>query len=118
MNAAFSGPMYLGDAALRFKLGRVFTLGPHLSVVNVRPKWNATGYSGSENVGIKSGTGAMPGVTLTIGRLFSFMASLDYLAMSPLQVTTSGGWVANRRDIDLSGFMFQLGFAFRFFRDK
>ncbi|MBI5245220.1 MAG: hypothetical protein HY922_16280 [Elusimicrobia bacterium] len=112
---AFYGPLYFGDAALKFKLGRVVTLGPHLSVVNIRPQWTGIS-SDSGDVSIEPGTGPMLGVVFNVGKTCSFQASLDYLAMPPLKVTTHHGWVANRNELDFSGLMVQLGVAFRLFR--
>ncbi|MBI5242132.1 MAG: hypothetical protein HY922_00445 [Elusimicrobia bacterium] len=117
VNGPLHGPLYLGDAALRFKLGRLLSVGPHVSIVRFEPKW-AGHYSNENDVKIEKGTGAMPGVVFSVGRTAAFQASVDYLAMKPLKLTTYNGWVANKKKLDFSGLMVQLGIAFRFFRSN
>ena len=50
------------------------------------------------------------------GKTIGFIASADYFIMSPLKVTTTHGWIANRSTIDMSGFLLQAGVVCRFFQ--
>lgn len=114
-NGAFRSPMYIGDLALRFKLGQHVTFGPHFGVVGFSPEWNGTGRSSSDDVQLDSKElGFMGGLAFTAGgRVASFSMSIDYLNAS-FDVTTQNGWVANTDKLDISGYVLNLGVIFRF----
>lgn len=113
-NSAFNANMFLGDVAVRFKLNRVVTLGPHISVVRFDPTWEGDSYTDSDDVKLSGCTGFMPGLCLTIGgKIISFSFSLDYLDAS-FDVKTYNGWRANEDAIDISGFSLNLGALLRF----
>lgn len=112
-NDAFSANMFLGDVAVRFKLGRVITLGPHISVVRFDPTWEGDLYTDSDDVKLSGCTSFMPGLCLTIGgKMLSFSFSLDYLNAS-FDVETHNGWRASEDALDISGFSLNLGVLLR-----
>ncbi len=112
-NDAFHSSMYLGDLALRFKISKHATIGPHVSVIKFDPKWNGS-LSDSDDVKLSDETATMPGLCFTIGgKTTSFSASIDYIDAS-FDVTTHNGWIANDDSIDISGFAIQLGVLFSF----
>lgn len=112
-NDAFHANMYLADVAVRFKLGRVVTLGPHISVVSFDPTWEGE-LSDSDDVELSECTGFMPGLCLTAGgKIVSFSLSLDYLSAS-FDVETHNGWRANDDSLDMSGLSLNLGVLLRF----
>jgi len=108
-NMAFNASMFIGDAAVRFKLGEHFTLGPHVGVIHFIPSW-----SGEGDVDLSSTTGFAGGVSFTAGgKIASFSMTLDYLNAS-FDVTTRNGWVASDNKLDISGVALQMGVLFRF----
>jgi len=112
-NGAFHSSMYLGDLALRFKISKHATIGPHVSVIKFDPTWDGSG-SDSSDVKLSEETSLMPGLCFTVGgKTASFSASIDYLDTS-FDVTTHNGWVANDTSLDISGFAIQLGVLFSF----
>ncbi len=112
-NGAFHSSMYLGDLALRFKISKHATIGPHVSVVEFDPTWDGSG-SDSSDVKLSEETSIIPGLCFTIGgKTASFSASIDYIDTS-FDVTTHNGWVANDTSLDISGFAIQLGVLFSF----
>jgi hypothetical protein len=113
LNGAFHSSMYLGDLALRFKISKHATIGPHVSVIKFNPKWDG-GTSDSDDVELSDETSIMPGLCFTVGgKTASFSASIDYIDTS-FDVTTYNGWVANDSSLDISGFAIQLGVLFSF----
>ncbi|MDY6792667.1 MAG: hypothetical protein SWH54_15505 [Thermodesulfobacteriota bacterium] len=113
LNGAFHSSMYLGDLALRFKISKHATLGPHVSVIKFNPTWDG-GTSDSSDVKLSDETAIMPGLCFTVGgKRASFSASIDYTDAS-FDVTTYNGWTANDSTIDISGFAIQLGVLFSF----
>ena len=115
LNEGIYASLLAGDAAWRFKIGKTASLAPHIGVVGFMPRWLGLGHSESPDVHIENGVGALPGLTFAVGKMIGFTASADYFMMKPLKVTTANGWVANRNTIDMSGFLLQVGVAFRFF---
>lgn len=112
-NGAFTATMYVADVALRFKLGRVVTLGPHIGVVKFDPTWEGE-LSDSDDVELSDCTGFMPGLCFTAGgKIASFSLSLDYLSAS-FDVETYHGWRASEDTLDISGFSLSLGVLLRF----
>jgi hypothetical protein len=112
-NDAFHSSMYLADLALRFKVSKHATIGPHVSLVEFDPKWEGSGSDGSD-VKLSEETAIMPGLCFTVGgKTASFSAGIDYIDAS-FDVTTHNGWVANDDSIDISGFAVQLGVLFSF----
>ncbi|MBT8350552.1 MAG: hypothetical protein KJO26_04870 [Deltaproteobacteria bacterium] len=112
-NDAFHSSMYLADLALRFKISKHATIGPHVSVIKFDPTWDGSG-SDSSDVKLSEETSMMPGLCFTVGgKTASFSASIDYIDTS-FDVTTRNGWVANDTSIDMSGFAIQLGVLFSF----
>jgi hypothetical protein len=112
-NVAFTANMYVADVALRFKLGRVVTLGPHVGVVKFDPTWEGE-LSDSDDVELSECTGFMPGLCFTAGgKIASFSLSLDYLSAS-FDVETYHGWRASEDTLDISGFSLSLGVLLRF----
>jgi len=113
LNGAFHSSMYLADLALRFKISKHATLGPHVSVIKFDPKWDGS-LSDSSDVKLSGETSFMPGLCFTVGgKIASFSASIDYIDTS-FDVTTYNGWVANDDSLDISGFAIQLGVLFSF----
>ena len=112
-NGAFHSSMYLADLALRFKISKHATIGPHVSVIKFDPTWDGSG-SDSSDVKLSEETSVMPGLCFTVGgKTASFSASIDYIDTS-FDVTTHNGWVANDSSIDISGFAIQLGVLLSF----
>ena len=112
-NGAFHSSMYLGDLALRFKISKHATIGPHVSIIKFDPTWDGSG-SDSDDVKLSEETSIMPGLCFTVGgKAASFSASIDYIDTS-FDVTTYNGWVANDDSLDISGFAIQLGVLFSF----
>ena len=112
-NGAFHSTMYLADLALRFKISKHVTLGPHVSVIKFDPEWDGS-RSDSSDVKLSGETSIMPGLCFTVGgKRATFSASIDYIDTS-FDVTTHNGWVANDDSIDMSGFAIQLGVLFSF----
>jgi hypothetical protein len=112
-NDAFHATMYLGDLALRFKISRHATIGPHVSIIRFNPTWDGSG-SDSSDVKLSDETAVMPGLCFTVGgKVASFSASIDYIDTS-FDVTTQNGWVANDTSLDMSGYAIQLGVLFSF----
>jgi hypothetical protein len=112
-NGAFYSTMYLADLALRYKISKRVTIGPHVSVIKFDPEWNGL-RSDSNDVKLSGETSFMPGLCFTVGgKRASFSASIDYIDTS-FDVTTYNGWVANDDSLDMSGFAFQLGVLFSF----
>ena len=112
-NGAFHSSMYLGDLALRFKISKHATIGPHVSIIKFDPTWDGSG-SDSDDVKLSEETSIMPGLCFTVGgKAASFSASIDYIDTS-FDVTTYNGWVANDYSLDISGFAIQLGVLFSF----
>lgn len=109
-NESFSGELYMGDLALRFKLpSEVLTLGPHVSLIDCRPDWD-----GGVDVSLSGETGVVVGLGLTVGtKPFSFAASIDYVDLAFDVAPGSPPPVANE-DLDLSGLALQIGALFRF----
>ncbi len=113
VSGAFHSPMYLADLALRFKISKHATIGPHVSVIKFDPKWDGS-LSDSSDVKLSGETSIMPGLCFTVGgKTVSFSASIDYIDTS-FDVTTYNGWVANDNSLDMSGFAIQLGVLFSF----
>ncbi|MDX2438993.1 MAG: hypothetical protein QNK40_00420 [Desulfobacterales bacterium] len=113
VNGAFHSYMYLADLALRFKISKHATIGPHVSVIKFDPKWDGS-LSDSSDVNLSEETAFMPGLCFTVGgKTASFSASIDYINTS-FDVTTYNGWVANDNSLDMSGFAIQLGVLFSF----
>jgi hypothetical protein len=113
VNGAFHSSMYLGDLALRFKISKHATLGPHVSVIKFNPTWDGSS-SDSDDVKLSDETSIMPGLCFTVGgKAASFSVSIDYIDTS-FDVTTHNGWIANDSSLDISGFAIQLGVLFSF----
>jgi hypothetical protein len=104
--------MFGFDAALRFKFGKngKFAVGPHVGLVRLSPEW-----SGSAKVEFSSTTGSIAGLGFAIdfGDMLGLLLQVDYLSAKS-DVTTSGGWRSNIKEIDFSGPMLQLGLNFKF----
>ncbi|HBL16480.1 MAG: hypothetical protein A2X36_01185 [Elusimicrobia bacterium GWA2_69_24] len=121
VNSALIGTMALGDAAFYYKAGRKLSFGPHMSYVRVDAKYNgADGWADSDDVHIQGGNGVIYGLNFRLGKTVAFLGSLDYLSVAPLKASTparTGGrnTTINTSKIDVSGWMVQLGVAFRFF---
>ncbi|MFH0783437.1 MAG: hypothetical protein V2B20_15995 [Pseudomonadota bacterium] len=110
VNGAFTGPFYQGDVALRFKLGQVITLGPHLSLIRYDLSWD-----GSENVELSPTTGVAPGLCLTAGgKKVAFSMNLDYVNASVDAESQDRNVRLSSDSIDLSGIALSLGVIFRF----
>ena len=116
INDGLFGSILTGDAAWRIKVGRTASLAPHIGVVGLMPRWIGLGHSDPRDVSIENGVGVLPGVTFSVGKMIGFIASANYLIMSPLKVTTAQGWSANRNTIDMSGFLLQVSVVCRFFQ--
>jgi len=113
VNGAFHSYMYLADLALRFKISKHATVGPHVSVIKFDPKWDGS-LSDSNDVNLSEETAFMPGLCFTVGgKTASFSASIDYINTS-FDVTTYNGWVSNYDSLDIAGFAIQLGVLFVF----
>ncbi len=113
VNGAFHSYMYLADLALRFKISKHATIGPHVSVIKFDPKWDGS-LSDSSDVNLSEETAFMPGLCFTVGgKTASFSASIDYINTS-FDVTTYNGWVSNYDSLDIAGFAIQLGVLFNF----
>jgi len=113
VNGAFHSYMYLADLALRFKISKNATVGPHVSVIKFDPKWDGS-LSDSNDVNLSEETAIMPGLCFTVGgKTASFSASIDYINTS-FDVTTYNGWVSNYDSLDIAGFAIQLGVLFVF----
>ena len=113
VNGAFHSYMYLADLALRFKISKHATIGPHVSVIKFDPKWDGS-LSDSSDVNLSEETAFMPGLCFTVGgKTASFSASIDYINTS-FDVTTYNGWVSNYDSLDMAGFAIQLGVLFNF----
>ena len=113
VNGAFHSYMYLADLALRFKISKHATIGPHVSVIKFDPKWDGS-LSDSNDVNLSEETAFMPGLCFTVGgKTASFSASIDYINTS-FDVTTYNGWVSNYDSLDMAGFAIQLGVLFVF----
>jgi len=113
VNGAFHSYMYLADLALRFKISKHATIGPHVSVIKFDPKWDGS-LSDSSDVNLSEETAFMPGLCFTVGgKTASFSASIDYINTS-FDVTTYNGWVSNYDSLDMAGFAIQLGVLFVF----
>jgi len=113
VNGAFHSYMYLADLALRFKISKNATVGPHVSVIKFDPKWDGS-LSDSNDVNLSEETAFMPGLCFTVGgKTASFSASIDYINTS-FDVTTYNGWVSNYDSLDMAGFAIQLGVLFVF----
>jgi hypothetical protein len=113
VNGAFHSYMYLADLALRFKISKHATIGPHVSVIKFDPKWDGS-LSDSSDVNLSEETAFMPGLCFTVGgKTASFSASIDYINTS-FDVTTYNGWVSNYNSLDMAGFAIQLGVLFVF----
>lgn len=113
VNGAFHSYMYLADLALRFKISKHATIGPHVSIIKFDPKWDGS-LSDSSDVNLSEETAFMPGLCFTVGgKTASFSASIDYINTS-FDVTTYNGWVSNYDSLDMAGFAIQLGVLFVF----
>jgi len=113
VNGAFHSYMYLADLALRFKISKHATVGPHVSVIKFDPKKSRL-YGQEINVNLSEETAFMPGLCFTVGgKTASFSASIDYINTS-FDVTTYNGWVSNYDSLDIAGFAIQLGVLFVF----
>ncbi|MEA3437338.1 MAG: hypothetical protein U9R43_12790 [Thermodesulfobacteriota bacterium] len=87
VNGTFHSYMYLADLALRFKISKHATIGPHISVIKFDPKWDGS-LSDSSDVDLSEETALMPGLCFTVGgKTASFSASIDYINTS-FDVTT------------------------------
>jgi len=108
-NSTFTGFLYMGDLALRFKLPtEVMTLGPHVSLLEFQPDWD-----GDADVSLADTTGYVAGLAFTVGtKPFSFAASIDYVDAA-IEVESDRLPVANE-DLDMSGLAVQVGVLFRF----
>ena len=108
-NEAFYAPLVTVESRLRFRVGRVVTLGPHLSYYMIsEPTWD-----GIADVSFSDTSGMDIGVGLYVGRgRVAFNGALSYLFLSPLDVTTGGGWVPSDHEVDLSGVLLRLGVTF------
>lgn len=115
-NSAFGASMICLDVAPRFKLGSVVTLAPHIGLIQFGDlEWNGNDYATSDDVTFSDGgSGVMYGVSITAGKKFAFVGSIDGISVEEYKVTTRNGWVANRRTLDISGVAVQLGVKFRF----
>ena len=112
-NAAFNAPFYGGDLALRFKLGKVVTIGPHFGTMIMKPKWTGSGdFSNSDYIDFSTIFAFVVGPTFTLGKKVCFVTSIDYV-MGKSDVTTTNGWVANSSELNLSGFQLNYGILLR-----
>lgn len=112
-NAAFSAPFYGGDFALRFKLGKIVTIGPHFGTMIMKPKWTGSGdFSNSDYIDFSTMFAFIVGPTFTLGKKVCFVTSIDYV-MGKSDVTTTNGWVANSSELNLSGFQLNYGILLR-----
>jgi hypothetical protein len=111
VNGCFVAPMGALSVDIRLRPNRLVTIGPHLALVTIgEPEWQ-----GIADVSFSSTSGFEAGLDFTVGkRRVAFGASLSYISLSPLDVTTEGGWVASSDQLDLSGAILKLGAVFHF----
>ena len=113
VNGAFHSYMYLADLALRFKISKHATIGPHVSVIKFDPKWDGS-LSDSNDVNLSEEKALFYMLCINVGgKTASFSASIDYINTS-FDVTTYNGWVSNYDSLDMAGFAIQLGVLFVF----
>ena len=114
VNGAFYSPIYSTDLALRFKLGKTVTLGPHVGAVFLDPSWDGE-TSGTNEVYFSNSTGLMSGLCFTIGHSkVAFSLSLDYFFTTfDVETNTAAGWQAKNDKLDLSGFSINMGVILR-----
>ena len=113
VNGAFDGAFFGGDVALRFRLGRAVSIGPHISFIGTDLSWGGVNSSGS--VEIDDPTGTALGLSFTAGHpMISFSLNLDLVTFEEAYVDTWDGWYADRSYLDLSGFSINMGVIFRF----
>ncbi len=109
-NFALLSPTGRGDLSARFKLGRLFTLGPHVGLIYFgEPLWFST-----PRVEFSDAWGYSAGLGFTVGvKAISFSLSVDYLSAS-FDVEPKASVLTNDDDLDISGIAIQLGILCRF----
>jgi len=110
-NGGVSSPVFSTNLALRFKLGRFVTLGPHIGFLFLNPKWSGE-LSDSDDVKLSKDTGFNPGLCFTVGHpIVGFSMSIDYVAAT-FDVETFNGWTAPDQ-LEMSGISLNLGLYVR-----
>jgi len=109
-NAAIISPLADAQLAVRFKLGKLFTIGPHIRGMYLwAPIWLK-----DNDPDFSSTWGAMGGVGFTVGiKPISLSIGLDYMGAS-FDAKPKDGAVPNRRELDISGVVIQVGIICRF----
>ena len=106
--STFNSVMYVVDGALRFKLTREITLGPHLSVIKYKPGWD-----GDADIDLDDTTGFSGGLGLTIGgKALSLAVGVDYVN-ADFEVKPPGRSIKGD-NLDISGMSLNLGILCRF----
>jgi hypothetical protein len=106
-NGGIIGPFYGPDLAVRFKLGRFFTLGPHIGMLFMNPNWNGEN-SDSDDISLTADTGVNTGLCFTAGHpKVGFTMTIDYVNQK-FTVDTFNDWYGPG-EIDMSGFSLNLG---------
>ncbi|MBI5016907.1 MAG: hypothetical protein HZB55_15670 [Deltaproteobacteria bacterium] len=116
LNAALRAPVFRADAALRLKLGRIVTLGPHCGLIHVEaPEW-----LGQADLEFSDSDGVMGGIDFSVGRTISFLLSIDYVR-AKFDVKVKNEWMIEDNGeertsgtLDMSGVAIQTGIMGRF----
>jgi hypothetical protein len=111
INGGIIAPFYTPDLAIKFKLGRFITLGPHIGMLFMNPTWNGQN-SDSEDVEFSADTGFNTGLCFTAGHpKVGFSMTLDYVSQT-FNVETFNEWYGPD-ELDMSGFSINLGLYLR-----
>ena len=100
--------------SVRFKLGKVVTLGAQLGLIQFDDlEWN--GDYAQSNVNFSDSDGYLAGLSFTAGsERVSFSLSVEYVSLDDFDVTTTGGWTPSSNSLDLSGALVNMGVLLRF----
>ncbi len=111
VNEALIAPMGEGIVAVRFKLGKLFTVGPEAGVVYFgEPDFEKDGVEPK----FSDSLGWLAGLNFTFGiRAISLSVSFDYLS-AEFDLKRSSGFSTNWRELDFSGPLIQFGIVSRF----
>lgn len=117
LNGAISGPFALADLAANFHVGKKFSIGPHVGILSFGDlDWFDfdADYVSDADIKFSGTSGLMGGLVMNIGGPTAhFYLALDYIK-ADFDVETDSGWIANRDNLDLTGFGLQFGLLLRF----
>lgn len=109
-NDVWSSALGRGDVALHFKLGNIITLGPHVGVgYFMKPEFENI----FKNLEFSNAVGFIGGLDFSVGKMVSFLLSIDYVSAS-FDVEAEPGWSVSDNSMDISGFAIQAGIMGRF----